>query len=99
MTLPERYDRFVTGFAGGIMLPCLTGFIVFLITSHGMPLSSYIFRIRYTGIETHAVTLCVFSNIIIFLLFNRFDMLRAARGTLAVTIAWAIIVFGIKFLL
>jgi hypothetical protein len=39
----------------------------------------------------------VFPNIIIFLIFNRLDMLRAARGVLAVTIIWAVIVFGVKF--
>jgi hypothetical protein len=98
MTLPEKLDRFITGFACGILLPCITGLVVYLFTSHGTPLTTYIFRLKFTGIMTHAVTLCVFTNIVIFLLFNRLDMLKAARGTLAVTIVWAITVFGIKFL-
>jgi hypothetical protein len=99
MILSEKYDKFLVGFVGGLLLPLLTGFIVYLITAHGTPLHTYLFRIRYTGIATHAVTLCVFSNIIIFLIFNRFDMLRAAKGTLAITITWAIMVYGIKLLL
>jgi preprotein translocase subunit SecE len=32
------------------------------------------------------------------MIFNRFDMLRATRGVLAMTIIWAVIVFGVKFL-
>jgi hypothetical protein len=98
MSLSEKFDRFITGFAGGLLLPLVTGLIIFLFTSHGTPLSTYLFRIKFTGITTHAVTICVFSNIIIFLLFNRLDMLKAARGTLAITIGWAILVFAIKFI-
>jgi hypothetical protein len=99
MTITDKYDRFITGFAGGLLLPFLTGLIIFLFTSHGSQLSTYLFRIKYTGIVTHAITLCVFSNILIFLIFNRFDMLKAARGTLAMTLIWALIVFGVKIFL
>jgi hypothetical protein len=97
MTLPARYDRFAVGFAGGLILPFITGLVIFLFTSHDLTLHAYLYKIRFTGIMTHAVTLCVFSNIVIFLLFNRLDMLRAARGTLAVTIIWALTVVIIKF--
>jgi len=41
--------------------------------------------------------MCVFPNVLIFLLFNRFDMLRASRGVLGITMAWAIVVFIVKF--
>lgn len=99
MTIPGRYDRFITGFAGGIIVPLVTGLIIYAFTAHGTPLSTYLFRIRFTGIVTHAITLCVFSNILIFMLFNRFDMLRAARGTLAVTIAWGLIVIAVRIFL
>jgi hypothetical protein len=99
MTIWERYDKFITGMTGGILLPFVTGAVVYLVTAHGMSLTAYLNRITETGIITHSITLCVFPNIFIFLFFNRFDMLRAARGTLAVTIVWAIMVFGVKFLL
>jgi hypothetical protein len=99
MGFSEKYDRFETGFIGGILLPFITAGAVFLFTAHGKSLASYLARIVETGIITHSITLCVFPNIFIFLLLIRFDMLRAARGTLAITIIWAIIVFGVKFLL
>jgi len=99
MSFIEKYDRFVTGFISGIVLPVITAAVVFLFTAHGKSLASFLGRIIETGIITHSITLSVFPNIFIFLLFNRFDMLRAARGTLAITIIWAVIVFGVKFLL
>ena len=55
-------------------------------------------RIADSNIITHSITLCVFPNIIIFLLFNQFDMLKATRGVLAITIVWAVIVFAVKIL-
>jgi hypothetical protein len=74
------------------------GLIIFALTAHGKSMASYIERIREANIITHAITLCVFPNIAVFLMFNRFDMLRALRGVLAATILWAIAVFIIKVL-
>ena len=98
MTIPEKFDRVVTGLLSGVLFPVLTGLIIFLFSSGEMTLSLYLARIAETKIITHSITLCVFPNIFIFLIFNRFDMLRAARGMLAITFVWAVIVFGVKFL-
>ena len=54
-------------------------------------------KLDFANIVTHILSLSVFPNVIVFLIFNRFDMLRASRGVLAATIVWAVIVFGIKF--
>lgn len=97
MTLRENADNVVSGFVSGALLPVLTGLIIFLITADGITVGSYLRRISETNIMTHAITLCVFPNVIIFLIFNRFDMLRACQGVLAITIVWAIMVFAIKF--
>lgn len=97
MNLRENVDNLIPGIVSGALLPALTGFIIYLFTADGMPVGSYLERISHTNIMTHAITLCVFPNVIIFLVFNRFDMLRACRGVLAMTIIWAIIVFAIKF--
>lgn len=85
------------GILSGILVPFITGLIVYAFTSGGLSPAEYLSRISETDITTHAITLCVFPNVIVFLVYNRFDMLRACRGVLAVTIAWAIIVFAIKF--
>jgi hypothetical protein len=98
MKFYEKYDKFITGLISGLVFPFITALIIYASSSGHQSLHSYLVRIADSNIVTHSITLCVFSNIIIFLIFNRFDMLRANRGVLAMTIVWAVIVFGIKFL-
>jgi hypothetical protein len=99
MKLSEKYDNLLTGLFSGFLFPIIIGFIVFIFTAHGMSLMTYLERIKDANIMTHAISLCVFPNIFIFLLVIRFDMLRAARGILMATIVFAVTVFLIKFFL
>jgi len=98
MTISEKYDKVLTGIISGLFFPFLVGLIIYLFSSGHLSVHSYLARIVETNIITHSITLCVFPNIFIFLIFNRFDMLRASRGVLALTIVWAVVVFGVKFL-
>ena len=98
MKLTEKYDKVITGLVSGLLFPFLTGLVIYFFSSGHRSIRAYIMRIVDSDITTQAITLCVFTNIIIFLLFNRYDMLRATRGVLAITIIWAVIVFGIKIL-
>lgn len=98
MTFSVKYDKVLTGLISGLVLPFIIGLFIYLFSSGHSSMHSYLTRIADSNIITHSISLCVFPNIIIFLIFNRFDMLRASRGVLAITIVWAIIVFGIKFL-
>jgi hypothetical protein len=98
MTMPEKFDKVLTGLISGFVLPFIVGLITFTFTHGHMTIHDYLIHINESHIVTHAITLCVFPNILIFLLFNRFDMLRASKGVLAITIVWALVVFGVKFL-
>jgi hypothetical protein len=98
MRFYEKYDKVLTGLISGLVFPFIIGIIIFAFSSGHQSLNLYLTRITDSGIMTHSISLCVFPNIIIFLIFNRFDMLRATRGVLAMTIVWAVIVFGVKFL-
>jgi hypothetical protein len=98
MKAKEKYDKLLIGLISGFVTPLVIGLIIFAFTSHGKSIPDYLGRIREGNIITHAITLCVFPNIAVFLMFNRFDMLRALRGVLAATIIWAVAVFIIKFL-
>jgi hypothetical protein len=99
MKFYEKFDKILTGLISGFVLPFLSGLVIFIFSSDHQSLHSYLDRIVNSDIITHAISLCVFPNIIIFLIFSRFDMLKAARGVLGITIVWAVIVFGVKFLL
>ena len=98
MKLSDKFDKVLTGVISGLVFPFIVGMIIYAFSSGHQSIHSYLVRIADSNIITHSITLCVFPNIIIFMLFNRFDMLRATRGVLAVTIVWAVIVFGVKFL-
>jgi hypothetical protein len=98
MTFTRKYDSMVTGIAAGILLPFTVAFIMYLFSPGNLSLAGYIEKISGSGIITHTISLSVFSNILVFMLFSRLDMLKACRGVLAVTIVWAIIVFAIKIL-
>ncbi len=99
MSFSQKYDKGLTGIISGFLLPFIVGFIIYIFTSAHAGLYLYLTRIADARIITHSITLCVFPNVIIFLLFNRYDMLKAARGVLAVTIVWAAILFGVKIFL
>ena len=98
MKLYEKYDKVLTGLISGFLFPFIIGIIIYLFSSGHQSLHSYLVRIADSDIVTHSISLCVFPNLIIFMIFNRFDMLKATRGVLAITIFWAVIVFGVKFL-
>jgi hypothetical protein len=96
--LSEKYDRIITGVLSALVLPFIIGILIYIFSAGHQSLHSYLTRIADSEIITHSITLCVFPNIVIFLIFNQLDMLRATRGVLAMTIVWAVIVFGVKFL-
>jgi hypothetical protein len=87
----------ITGIISAVLLPVLVILMMWLFSSGNDSLQLYLKKIIIADIITHIITLCVFPNVFIFLIFNRFDMLRASRGVLGITIVWAIIVFIVKF--
>jgi hypothetical protein len=98
MKFSEKYDNILTGLITGLIFPIIVGLVIYIFSHGNQSLHSYLVRISDSKIITHSITLCVFPNIIIFLIFNRLDMLGATQGVLAITIVWAVIVFGVKFL-
>ena len=98
MKLTEKYDRVPVGLISGFVLPFLVALITFLVAKGHPSLHTWIHKISDANIVTHVITLCVFPNILIFLLFNHFDMLKSSKGVLGATIFWAVIVFIIYFM-
>ena len=98
MTFKVKYDKLLWGILSGFLFPVIIGIIVFLFTSTDTTFVQYLVKLFLANIMTHAVSLCVFPNILIFFLFLKADMMQAARGVLGMTIVWAAIVFIIKII-
>ncbi len=96
--ITEKFDRQITGYLAGFFLPIVIALFIYLFSSGEQTIAEYFARVVKAGIVTHILSLAVFPNIAIFLVFNRLDMLRATRGVLGITIFWAVVVFAIKFL-
>jgi len=97
MTLAEKFDKLITGIISGFMLPVIILLLSFLFAKGDPGFSSWLNRILQPDIFTRIISFCVFPNVLIFMLFNYFDMLKAARGVLAITIVWAVLLFAVKF--
>ncbi|MBP1674695.1 MAG: hypothetical protein H6Q24_833 [Bacteroidetes bacterium] len=98
MTRTEKYDRVSLGAIAGFLAPVIIGLIFYLFSTGNKSLAEYIRQIIDSDVITHVISLCVFPNIFLFLIFNRLDMLRATKGVLGITIFWAVLVFAVKFL-
>ncbi len=94
----QRFNNALTGVASGLILPVLAFFVFFMVTRHGLPLGQYFQKMIAADNLTEVMSVSVFTNILVFLLFNHFDMLRASKGVLGITLIWAFVVFGIKLL-
>lgn len=99
MKLKEKYDRIPVGIIAGVLLPLVIAFFMFIFAKGDPTLIGWLERISKAGMETNIISLCVFPNVLAFLFFNHFDMLRASKGVLGTTIFWAAVVFLVKFLL
>ena len=99
MITSGKYDKLKTGVIAGFVLPFMIALVIFLFAKGDPSLQVWLKKVVAADIVTKIITLCAFPNVIIFLIFNHFDMLRASRGVLGITIFWAVIVFGVKLLL
>jgi hypothetical protein len=93
-----RFNNPLTGIISGLLLPAISWIIFYLATSNGLSIAGYYKHTLFIGNVTQIISVCVFTNIIIFLIFNKLDMLEASKGVLGITIVWALLVFGIKLL-
>ena len=93
----DKLNNFLTGFISGLVLPVIVFIIVWQFTGGYLTLGGFIRRMIAGDVVTHFISMSVFPNIFIFLLFNRLDMLKCSRGVLGITILWALLTFVIKF--
>ncbi len=80
------------GLAWGIFVPLVIFLIIYLLRYGEIPLSQFLSNLREMRILIKILSLCGFFNLVTFLLFYRRKMDKAAKGVIAATFIYAILV-------
>jgi hypothetical protein len=98
-TQPSGMNKFWLGFLLGLGFPVVFFLLYFMFRFHDLTFGNYWQRLISTGTIVHVMSLSVFPNLIPFMFFVRTNRFRSGRGTMAITIIFAIIIFALKFIL
>lgn len=96
MKASEKYNTILTGAVTGLVVPVMAMLLFYLWKAGSMSIGEFYGQLLKYGAFTNALSVSVFLNVFFFLLFNRYDMLRASKGILGLTILWAVVVFILK---
>ena len=88
----RKNDKLSIGFATGILLPFFIFLMIYLIRYPDVPVFKYLASLWQFEVLLKILSLCVFPNLFLFLLYIRRKMDYAARGVLAATFIYAFIV-------
>jgi hypothetical protein len=95
-TRRKKNDTIAIGFIAGISLPLFIFLVIYLVRYPDVPLFKYMAELWHFDVLLKIISLCVFPNLLIFLLYYRRKMDFAARGVLAATIVYALMVLASK---
>jgi len=88
----RKNDRVAVGFVTGMLLPFLIFVVIYLVRNPDVPVFHYLSGLWQFNLLLKIMSLCVFPNLLIFLLYIRRKMDYAARGVLAATFVYALFV-------
>lgn len=91
-----KNDTLLTGFLSGLFLPIIIFIGLFLYKYSDLVLLEYIESLWYNNLAFKILSVCVFPNLIPFLLFIRKKKDYAARGVVMATIIYALVVLASK---
>lgn len=92
-----REKLFWRGAVLGLILPVLAYVAYATFYMDGDLLALYVL-LRQQEVHTHVMSLCTLLNILPFFIFIKANREKPAQGILMVTIVYAILIFGAKFL-
>jgi hypothetical protein len=94
----RKWDRFSTGFTGGILLPLFLFLAIYLLRYNRVPLIQFVLNLSEMKILIKMLSLCGFADLLLFFYFYRMRMDRAARGVIAATFTYGFLVLISRFL-
>jgi hypothetical protein len=93
----KRLDKFAVGMIWGIIFPLVIFVFIYLIRYGSIPFSQFLFQLRELKIVIKILSLCGFSNLLIFLYFYRNKLDKAAKGVIAATFVYGFLVLVSRF--
>lgn len=93
-----RFDQILIGLLIGLILPVIIFFITYKVKYDDLEFMVYLQQIWQMKILLKILSLCVFPNLGVFLLFLRIKYERAARGVVMATFMYAFLVLIAKLL-
>lgn len=97
--MSKRYNNIRVGLVLGIVAPIIGFFVVYLVGFRGMNFTEYLEMLSSRNNLSSIVSLSVIPNLLLFFIFIWLDYLYSARGVLASTMLFALIVVVTKYLL
>jgi len=94
----NRYNNIRVGLVLGLLAPLLGFVIVYLVAFRGMSFMEYLEQFSYRNKLSSVISLSVVPNLLLFFIFIWLNYLYSARGVLASTLLFALIVIITKFL-
>lgn len=97
--MKNRLNDIRLGVAGGLLAPLLGFGVVYLVAFRGMTFHEYLDLLAYHKQISAVISLSVIPNLLLFFIFIWLNYLYSARGVLAATLIFAVIVVVTKFLI
>ena len=94
----NRFDRILTGWLIGTIVPLLIFLITYLVKYSEMEFMTFLRNLWNMRIFLKLLSICVFPNLGFFLLFYRLKYDMAARGVIMATFMYAFIVLVAKLI-
>lgn len=94
----KKLDRFSVGMIWGIVLPMLVFLLVYYFRYSSVPLGEFISNLGEMKILIKVLSLCGFTNLLLFLYFYRNQLDKAARGVIAATFVYGFMVLISRFI-
>jgi hypothetical protein len=94
----KRLDKFSVGMIWGIILPFIVFLFIYLIRYGSIPIIQFVIHLSEMKILIKILSLCGFSNLLVFLYFYRNRLDKAAKGIIAATFVYGFLVLVSRFL-
>jgi hypothetical protein len=85
----KKYDRLSFGLITGILVPLVIFFMIYFFRYSNLDIEVYLQQIWKLNLTFKILSLCGFTNLLIFFYFYRSKMDKAARGIILATFIYA----------